>query len=117
MTAATQFVDLVRQSPVGEWLEPEPGSLLPDECAAVAAVLSGHTATPDDCFFCVWEGYGSAWTTLNRLAERAPARHPRASQLLAVSRTRNSCDRVPIGATVSKPDRVVAGGPGLVRGQ
>jgi hypothetical protein len=41
------------------------------ECAAVAAVLARNTATPDDCWFCVWEGYG--WPELTRLGEH-PAR-------------------------------------------
>jgi hypothetical protein len=77
--ADTQYAELVgwhadaeHQSPPDPWSEPERGSLLPDECSAVARVLARYTAMPDDCFFCIWEGYGSAWTVLNRLAERAP---------------------------------------------
>jgi hypothetical protein len=57
--------------PPDPWIEPERGSLRPDECAAVAEVLARHTASPDVCWFCVWEGYGSAWTVLNRLSEHA----------------------------------------------
>jgi hypothetical protein len=30
-------------------------------------VLARNTATPDQCWFCVWEGYG--WPALNRLRE------------------------------------------------
>ena len=77
--ADTQYAQLVgwhadtdHQSPPEPWSEPECGSLLPDECSAVAEVLAAHTATPDECWFCLWEGYGSAWTVLNRLAEQAP---------------------------------------------
>jgi hypothetical protein len=77
LTAETSYSDLVgwhpdadHQSPPGPWLEPERGSLRPDECAAVAEVLARNTATPDDCWFCIWEGYG--WTVLNRLAANAP---------------------------------------------
>jgi hypothetical protein len=77
--ASTQFQEIVgwepdaeHQSPPGPWRQPDPGSLLPSECAAVAEVLTLHTTTPADCWFCVWEGYGSAWTVLNRLAETAP---------------------------------------------
>jgi hypothetical protein len=77
--AQTQYQDVVawfpdadHQSPPEPWGEPEPGSLRPFECAAVAEVLTRHTATPDDCWFCIWEGYGTNWMVLNRLAERAP---------------------------------------------
>jgi diamine N-acetyltransferase len=52
--------------------EPERGSLLPDECAAVADVLARRTTTPDGCWFCMWEGYGTAWIVLNHLSETAP---------------------------------------------
>lgn len=75
----TQYAELTgwhadheHQGPPEPWVEPQRGSLRPDECVAVAEVLARHTTTPDDCWFCVWEGYGSAWTILNRLAERAP---------------------------------------------
>jgi len=76
--AEIQFAQLVgwhldadHQSPPEPWREPERGSLRPDECAAVAEVLAGHTATPDDCWFCVWEGYG--WACLcDSACERAP---------------------------------------------
>ena len=64
--------DATHQSPPEPWWEPRRGSLLPDECAAVAEVLAARTTTPDDCWFCMWEGYGTAWTVLNRLAESAP---------------------------------------------
>jgi hypothetical protein len=77
ITARTRYIDLVgwhaddqHQSPPAPWREPETGTLLPDECAAVASVLAKHTNTPDDCWFCVWEGYG--WDELNRLGKRAP---------------------------------------------
>jgi hypothetical protein len=77
ITAQTRYIDLVgwhpsrdQQAPPWPWREPDRGSLLPEECAAVAAVLAEHTETPDDCWFCVWEGYG--WAELTRLGERAP---------------------------------------------
>ena len=77
ITAQTRFIDLVdwhpdheHQSPPSPWREPETGTLRPDECAAVASVLAKHTITPDDCWFCVWEGYG--WDALNRLGKQAP---------------------------------------------
>jgi hypothetical protein len=74
--AETQYGELIGwewdaddQMPPEPWGEPEPGSLRPEECAAVAEVLSGYTTTPDDCWFCVWEGYG--WPELERLRARA----------------------------------------------
>jgi hypothetical protein len=77
LTSETSYGELIgwrpdakHQSPPDPWLEPERGSLRPDECAAVAEVLARHTATPDDCWFCIWEGYG--WTELSRLAEGRP---------------------------------------------
>ena len=46
----------------------------PSETAQLRAaleVLAGHTRTPEDCYFCLWDGWGwgvegdvSAWTTL-----------------------------------------------------
>ena len=76
LDAETQYGELIgwqwdgdHQRPPEPWGEPEQGSLRPDECAAVAEVLSGYTTTPDDCWFCVWEGYG--WDELERLRARA----------------------------------------------
>jgi hypothetical protein len=77
LDAESQYADLVawrvdadHQSPPEPWHEPDRGSLQPAECEAVAAVLARYTATPDRCWFCVWEGYG--WPVLNRLGELAP---------------------------------------------
>jgi hypothetical protein len=64
--------DAHHQTPPWPWGQPNPGSLLPDECAAVAEVLAGHTTTPNECWFCLWDGYGTGWPVLNRLGERAP---------------------------------------------
>jgi hypothetical protein len=62
--------DAQHQSPPSPWGQPYRGSLRPSECVAVAEVLAGHTTTPDECWFCLWEGYGTP--VLNRLAETAP---------------------------------------------
>jgi hypothetical protein len=76
LDAETQYGELIGwhwdaddQVPPEPWGEPEQGSLRADECAAVAEVLSGYTTTPDDCWFCLWEGYG--WPELERLRARA----------------------------------------------
>ena len=74
--AETQYGDLIgwrwapdASDPPEPWIEPEAGSLRPEECAAVADVLAEYTTTPDDCWFCVWAGYG--WPELERLSARA----------------------------------------------
>lgn len=38
---------------------PAKGNLSADDLAVLDRFLRGHTSTPDDCWFCVWEGY--AW--------------------------------------------------------
>ena len=38
--------------------DPQPGLLEPDLLAAVAQTLVAHTATPDDGFIALWEGWG-----------------------------------------------------------
>jgi len=37
---------------------PQEGSLYPPDAEAVAAVARDWTATPEDCWFCVWDGFG-----------------------------------------------------------
>jgi hypothetical protein len=37
---------------------PEPGSLYPPDAAVLVSILRGWTATPDQCWFCLWDGYG-----------------------------------------------------------
>ena len=38
--------------------EPRTGAITPGIGAALVDVLRRHTATPDKCWFCLWEGYG-----------------------------------------------------------
>lgn len=38
---------------------PEVGTLRPSDADALAAVLTLHTGTPDRCWFCLWDGWGS----------------------------------------------------------
>jgi hypothetical protein len=79
LTAATEYTDLVgwhwtpdQSRPPEPWGEPEQGSLPSAECAAVAEVLSGFTTTPDDCWFCVWAGYGMPELERSRARSGAP---------------------------------------------
>jgi hypothetical protein len=37
---------------------PYPGNLPPHLLRALGAALAKHTGTPEDCYFCVWHGYG-----------------------------------------------------------
>ena len=40
---------------------PQVGTLHPADADALAAVLARHTSTPDRCWFCTWEGWGSVF--------------------------------------------------------
>lgn len=41
-----------------EFHEPEDGTLPYDELMSLIEILRGFTATPDRCWFCMWDGYG-----------------------------------------------------------
>ncbi|ROO87198.1 hypothetical protein EDD29_4792 [Actinocorallia herbida] len=57
---------------------PRDGSLPEPELATLCAILADHTSTPDECWFCVWNGYGwldpsqSTVMTAIGLARRPP---------------------------------------------
>ena len=38
--------------------DPERGNLVPEVLGPLCYLLADHTATPEHCFFCLWEGYG-----------------------------------------------------------
>ena len=38
---------------------PQVGTLHPDDADALAAVLARYTSTPERCWFCTWDGWGS----------------------------------------------------------
>jgi hypothetical protein len=38
--------------------QPHPGSLYSPDAAVLISILRGWTATPDQCWFCLWDGYG-----------------------------------------------------------
>jgi hypothetical protein len=40
---------------------PQVGTLHPADADALAAVLARHTSTPDRCWFCTWEAWGSVF--------------------------------------------------------
>jgi hypothetical protein len=45
----------------GPAADPRVGSLDAGVAAALAAILGSHTATPERCFFAVWEGFGGGY--------------------------------------------------------
>ena len=49
------------------------GSIPERECCTLVDVLRGLTATPDSCFFCLWEGYGNIDTRLYKASSRVRA--------------------------------------------
>ena len=42
---------------------PRPGHLPEEECIALVSTLREFTATPESCYFCVWEGYGGLFSS------------------------------------------------------
>ncbi|HEY4315862.1 MAG TPA: hypothetical protein VGO19_10200 [Actinomycetes bacterium] len=40
----------------------------PDQLPTLVEVLATHTATPDDCYFCIWVGFGDARRSSDALA-------------------------------------------------
>ncbi len=75
LTATTRFDDLVAGS--DRWGRPSDGGLDARETAVLAEVLAGHTGTPEEAFFCLWEGFGlpetEAWAH-RRARVRVPHR-------------------------------------------
>ncbi|WP_018506099.1 hypothetical protein [Parafrankia discariae] len=60
LNAETRFDDLVAGS--DRWGRPSDGGLDARETEALARVLSAFTGTPDQAYFCLWEGFGLAET-------------------------------------------------------
>jgi hypothetical protein len=47
-----------RETRLQAWsAEPRSGALSEPQARALIGLLSGHTSTPDACWFCVWDGY------------------------------------------------------------
>ena len=56
--AVSTVVRGARTRPGWDGEEPDPGNLDPAPLAALVGVLAEHTGTPQDCRFCLWEGWG-----------------------------------------------------------
>jgi hypothetical protein len=56
LTAETRFDDLVAGS--DRWGRPSDGGLDARETEALAGVLANSTGTPEEVYFCLWEGFG-----------------------------------------------------------
>ncbi|HEY0870937.1 MAG TPA: hypothetical protein VGD55_11105 [Acidothermaceae bacterium] len=78
--ALMQFHSLVGVSPFdsqvtsGAWTgsTPEQGNLEPESLAALLAVLAQHTPAGEQCWFCLWEGYGMPFGTERSTGPGAP---------------------------------------------
>ena len=53
---------------------PARGNLAPDALAALCEALAPHTATADECWFCLWDGYGWPNVALDAQAVELPGR-------------------------------------------
>jgi hypothetical protein len=63
------------QSQPGIWdLEPAEGSLPRDLAVVLAEMLAAHTATPERCWFGVWEGFGALAVPPDAAAFEIPGR-------------------------------------------
>jgi hypothetical protein len=75
LTAATRFDDLVAGA--DRWGRPSDGGLDAEETEVLAGILSGFTRTPEEAYFCLWEGFGleetEAWKD-RPMRVRAPDR-------------------------------------------
>ena len=52
---------------------PQHGSIPEEECRTLVDILRNFTSTPDQCFFCLWEGYGNIDTRLYNASSRVKA--------------------------------------------
>ena len=78
---------------------PLQGSLPPDQLRALAQLLESHTSSPDDCWFCLWEGFSVwggrveyGWSPEDSLAQRDAARRRAVARAERESRV---LDRIP----------------------
>ncbi len=60
LTAETRFDALVAGS--DRWGRPSDGGLDARETQVLAGLLSGFTGTPEDAYFCLWDGFGTEET-------------------------------------------------------
>ena len=63
--------DMYKDPPWGSL--PKHGSIPERECRTLVEVLRSFTSTPGNCFFCLWEGYGSIDTRLYKASSRVSA--------------------------------------------
>ena len=63
--------DIYQDPPWGSL--PQHGSIPENECLTLVDVLRGFTSTPDQCYFCLWEGYGNIDTRLYKASARVKA--------------------------------------------
>jgi hypothetical protein len=84
VNSTTQWADLATEISIDllETGEPETGGLDPMVAMRLAQVLRSHTATPEDCFFLVWEGYAGLLPVVRSAATIQIAPHARRMHIL-----------------------------------
>lgn len=73
---------------------PKLGVLSDRQAAALVALLSAHTSTPDSCWFCLWDGYGYSGSANVFVAARPP-----------FARLRIALSRVQLRLSTPRPPR------------
>ena len=63
--------DMYKDPPWG--LAPQHGSIPEEECRTLVDILGDFTSTPDECYFCLWEGYGNLDPRLYKASSRVKA--------------------------------------------
>jgi hypothetical protein len=90
----------------GVWdQEPENGSLDPVTLAPLSAVLAHHTASPERCWFAVWEGYGEGLTVLIFVDQSAPPGTAERARREAEEKEAAARERRHAAARFTLPDR------------
>jgi hypothetical protein len=78
----------------------------PDQLPTLIEVLATHTATPDDCYFCVWDGFGDARPAID--AETTYFDAESAGGLLGQTGARPGLAPEPVGSpSTQHPPKVV----------
>ncbi len=88
-----------------EFREPEVGTLPQDELITLIEILRDYTATPDRCWFCIWDGYG--WLNEGGMVLLSPTGSEAIASPLAAPQSVLSGPRVHL----SQRDYLLYGGP------
>lgn len=76
-----------------------------DQLPRLLAALARHTTTPDDCYFCVWEGFGR--DTVHTTTDTAVYVHSDTSRFVPLAARPGLAPAPPAGSTTHLPRVVV----------